>query len=78
MLRPRHNKCAPSDQIVTKMFCTVLYTKHQTQHSDRQKVLCPGAGLGRLVLEIAGRGYAAQGNEFSYFMLLASNYLLNQ
>lgn len=37
----------------------------------------PGAGLGRLPLEIAARGYACQGNEFSYFMLLTSNFLLN-
>jgi carnosine N-methyltransferase len=44
---------------------------------NRQRVLVPGAGLGRLPLEIAARGYACQGNEFSYFMLLASNFLLN-
>jgi hypothetical protein len=35
-----------------------------------QRVLVPGAGLGRLPLEIASRGYACQGNEFSYYMLL--------
>jgi carnosine N-methyltransferase len=44
---------------------------------DKQRVLVPGAGLGRLALEIAGKGYACQGNEFSYFMLETSNYLLN-
>lgn len=33
-------------------------------------MLVPGAGLGRLPLEIASRGYACQGNEFSYYMLL--------
>ena len=43
----------------------------------KQKVLVPGAGLGRLPLEIVHRGYACQGNEFSYFMLLTSNFLLN-
>jgi len=43
----------------------------------RQRVLVPGAGLGRLPLEVVGRGYACQGNEFSYFMLLTSNFLLN-
>ena len=41
------------------------------------RVLIPGAGLGRLPLEVAARGYSAQGNEFSYHMLLVSNYLLN-
>ncbi len=63
-----------------------------------QRVLVPGAGLGRLALEIASKGkynlwyllirsgirltpnlpgYAAQGNEFSYHMLFASNFILN-
>jgi len=41
------------------------------------KVLLPGAGLGRLVFDFAAMGYAAQGNEFSYFMLLSSNFILN-
>ena len=77
-------------------------------------VLVPGAGLGRLCLEIASlvrrclpawrlaavcgahathtatslphplpppphtQGYGAQGNEFSYYMLLASSFILNQ
>lgn len=59
------------------------------------RVLVPGAGAGRLALEVALRGmphmhkygislhlcavgYECQGNEFSYYMLLASNYILNQ
>lgn len=42
------------------------------------KVLVPGAGLGRLAWECARRGFASQGNECSYFMLLASNFVLNQ
>mmetsp|Transcript_3455 Transcript_3455/g.12145 ORF Transcript_3455/g.12145 Transcript_3455/m.12145 type:complete len:480 (-) Transcript_3455:851-2290(-) len=41
------------------------------------KVLCPGAGLGRLCWEAARLGFDAQGNEFSYFMLLASSFILN-
>jgi carnosine N-methyltransferase len=40
-------------------------------------VLIPGAGLGRLLFEFCKAGYKAQGNEFSYFMLLASNFILN-
>lgn len=42
------------------------------------KVLVPGAGLGRLAFEIASRGYSCQGNEFSLFMLIASNFVLNK
>mmetsp|Transcript_27342 Transcript_27342/g.73946 ORF Transcript_27342/g.73946 Transcript_27342/m.73946 type:complete len:407 (+) Transcript_27342:25-1245(+) len=44
---------------------------------DVPRVLVPGAGLGRLCCEIAGLGYEAQGNEFSYFMLIASSFMLN-
>lgn len=41
------------------------------------RVLMPGAGLGRLVYDIAKLGFSAQGCEFSYQMLVASNYILN-
>jgi len=42
-----------------------------------RRVLCPGSGLGRLPFEICKRGYACQGNEYSYFMLITGNYILN-
>ncbi|XP_063544384.1 carnosine N-methyltransferase isoform X1 [Cydia strobilella] len=50
------------------------------EYSERSriKVLVPGAGLGRLAWEIAARGYSCQGNEFSLFMLFASNFILNR
>ena len=41
-------------------------------------VLVPGAGLGRLPLEIARRGFTCQGNEYSLFMLFTSNFILNK
>ncbi|XP_034123947.1 carnosine N-methyltransferase isoform X2 [Drosophila guanche] len=41
------------------------------------KILVPGAGLGRLTYELACLGYSCEGNEFSYFMLIASNFVLN-
>ncbi|CCH44472.1 hypothetical protein BN7_4036 [Wickerhamomyces ciferrii] len=41
------------------------------------KILIPGSGLGRLNFELVKRGFWCQGNEFSYHMLLASNFLLN-
>ncbi|KDO18948.1 hypothetical protein SPRG_15803, partial [Saprolegnia parasitica CBS 223.65] len=43
----------------------------------QQKVLVPGAGLGRLALEIVAMGYVTEGNEFSYQMLFTSNFILN-
>jgi carnosine N-methyltransferase len=41
-------------------------------------VLCPGSGLGRLPWEVCARGYASQGNEWSFLMLIAGNFVLNQ
>ncbi|GBG25732.1 Carnosine N-methyltransferase [Hondaea fermentalgiana] len=42
-----------------------------------KRVLVPGAGLGRLLTEIVGRGYSCEGNEFSYQMLVTSDYVMN-
>ncbi|CAK1548857.1 unnamed protein product [Leptosia nina] len=42
------------------------------------KVLVPGAGLGRLAWEVSVMGFTCQGNEFSLFMLFASNFILNK
>ncbi|KAI8637200.1 N2227-like protein-domain-containing protein [Parasitella parasitica] len=42
------------------------------------RVLVPGAGLGRLAFDIAKAGFSCQGNEFSYFMLFASHFVLNR
>ncbi|CAL8126988.1 unnamed protein product [Orchesella dallaii] len=42
------------------------------------KILIPGAGMGRLSHELVRRGYIVQGNEFSLFMLFASNFILNK
>ncbi|GME67939.1 unnamed protein product [[Candida] boidinii] len=55
--------------------CELLFPEFD-KRSD-VKVLVPGAGLGRLVVEFVKRGFQCQGNEFSYFMLLNSNYILN-
>eukprot|EP00934_Nitzschia_sp_Nitz4_P004972 Nitzschia sp. Nitz4//scaffold64_size103689//73664//75458//NITZ4_004444-RA/size103689-snap-gene-0.131-mRNA-1//-1//CDS//3329556154//4962//frame0 len=43
----------------------------------RPKICVPGAGLGRLALELVRLGYTVQGNEFSLHMLLASDFVLN-
>ncbi|KAL0979669.1 hypothetical protein UPYG_G00188040 [Umbra pygmaea] len=45
---------------------------------SKVSVLVPGAGLGRLAWEIARLGYACQGNEWSFFMLFSSNFVLNR
>ena len=43
----------------------------------RSFVVCPGSGLGRLPYELAKAGFDAQGNEFSYHMILGANFVLN-
>ncbi|KAK8157610.1 N2227-like protein-domain-containing protein [Phyllosticta citrichinensis] len=50
-----------------------------TPASKRQdiKVLVPGAGLGRLMLEICRAGFTVEGNEISYHQLMASSFVLN-
>lgn len=45
---------------------------------SKVSVLIPGAGLGRLAWEIARLGYICQGNEWSFFMLFSSNFVLNR
>ncbi|CAL5335430.1 unnamed protein product [Camellia sinensis] len=55
----------------------------EIQFSVRQKdcppaCLVPGAGLGRLALEISCLGFVSQGNEFSYYMMICSSFILNQ
>ncbi|KAJ3008431.1 UNVERIFIED_CONTAM: hypothetical protein HDU68_003112 [Siphonaria sp. JEL0065] len=40
-------------------------------------ILVPGAGLGRLAFDIVRKGFTTQGNEFSFYMLIASNFVLN-
>jgi len=47
------------------------------KHNDI-RVLIPGAGLGRLTHEIVKREYVVEGNDFSLFMLFASNFILNK
>ena len=50
---------------------------YNEETGERISVLLPGSGLGRLVFEFARRGYKSLGNEFSYFCLLSSNFILN-
>ncbi|VVC89681.1 carnosine N-methyltransferase [Leptidea sinapis] len=54
------------------------YPIEDFSNRSQVKVLVPGAGLGRLAWEVAARGFTCQGNEFSLFMLFASNFILNK
>ncbi|KAG9439542.1 hypothetical protein H6P81_019707 [Aristolochia fimbriata] len=50
----------------------------QRSKASPPSCLVPGAGLGRLALEISRLGFICQGNEFSYYMMICSSYILNQ
>ena len=56
----------------------VIMSNFHSSDPSTVSILVPGAGLGRLAFELAKCGYTCQGNEFSMFMLLASNFILNQ
>ena len=66
------------DEICTRLPLQAQQADNQQQQKQVIKVLTPGAGLGRLSWELAKRGYASQGNEHSFFMLIASNFILNR
>ncbi|KAL8528982.1 hypothetical protein ACS0TY_006447 [Phlomoides rotata] len=54
--------------------------EHLFPHRSRNSppsCLVPGAGLGRLALEISCLGFISQGNEFSYYMMICSSFILN-
>lgn len=53
------------------------YIPKTSEDGTRCRVCVPGAGVGRLACEIRAQGYSVQGNEFSLFMLLASDFVLN-
>ncbi|KAK1423766.1 hypothetical protein QVD17_19074 [Tagetes erecta] len=55
-------------------------TRHFPERSKESPPTClvPGAGLGRLALEISCLGFISQGNEFSYYMMICSSFILNQ
>lgn len=48
-----------------------------TRKHGAPKICVPGAGVGRLACELAAANYTVQGNEFSLYMLLASDFILN-
>lgn len=48
------------------------------QDRSAVRVLVPGCGLGRLVMEFVLRGFWTQGNEVSYHMLMALGFMLNR
>ena len=55
----------------------VMQSRFTEEARNSKKVLVPGAGLGRLAWEINRLGFHVQGNDFSLYMLLTSQFILN-
>lgn len=53
-----------------------IFPNDADRHNIR--ILVPGCGLGRLAHDLIEQGYTVQGNEFSYFMLFTSFFILNR
>lgn len=72
---------ALDEYLTTRGLARQDLTEHELRQAMRNragvKIVVPGCGLGRLPLELAARGFAAEGNEVSFAMLFTSNFLLN-
>lgn len=77
---PLHVRAAsfPFAFIRVHLFTNCFSLQFICRDISKIKILVPGAGLGRLTYELAYRGYYCEGNEFSLFMLVASNFVLNK
>ncbi|KAH0831736.1 hypothetical protein AYO21_06260 [Fonsecaea monophora] len=62
------------NMIISDLAAHLSTTRTENQSPS---LLLPGAGLGRVLFELALRGFHATGNEISYHQLFASNFILN-
>ena len=58
-----------------KAALAAAFPKVASRHT--QRVLVPGSGLSRLLVEIAAMGFQAQGNEMSALMYLAGSFIMD-
>jgi carnosine N-methyltransferase len=76
----RHSEpAAASSSSLSRAAATAASSSSASSSSIRPppRLCVPGAGVGRLALELAALGYEVQGNELSLHMLLASDFILN-
>ncbi|KAI9260802.1 N2227-like protein-domain-containing protein [Sporodiniella umbellata] len=71
-----HERKATYDPIILEL--NEIYKDVSVEERGKINVLVPGAGLGRLAFDIAKEGFSCQGNEFSYYMLFGSHFILNR
>lgn len=58
----------------------ILNCEYPAEDIDRSKIkiLTPGSGLGRITWELFSHGFHSEGCEFSWYMILASQFILNR
>lgn len=57
---------------------TYGWCQHQLKQKPTSKVLVPGAGLGRLAVELARDGHSVEANEISLVMAAVTNSIINK
>jgi carnosine N-methyltransferase len=67
----------PIRNLVQKHLPHMSSSSSDALYTKVPKICVPGSGVGRLALELRADGYSVQGNEFSLYMLLASDFILN-
>lgn len=65
-----HAACAPDD-------ATAGAPSSKARESVNCRVLVPGCGLARLPIDLAAAGFDVVANEFSFYMLLTSAFVMN-
>lgn len=68
-------ECEPERKLLLNRLLPFLASKFQIP--SKVKILIPGAGTGRLMLDLVKAGFVCEGNEYSYHMLVMSIYMLN-
>ena len=68
-------KYFPKPEVDGRRIKVLVPGKLLAMYSNQKSLI--GSGLGRLPFDFASKGYDAQGNEFSYFMLFSANFILN-
>ncbi|AMD21554.1 HFL302Wp [Eremothecium sinecaudum] len=77
LVREWSQECNHERLVLLKRLESFFNSTYPKSIRSNVNVLVPGAGLGRLVVDIVKLGFNTEGNELSYHMLLISRYLLN-
>lgn len=77
LVREWSGECVEERKSLMERLLPFLNKSFSADLRPQTKILVPGAGLARLVVDLVKEGFQVQGNEMSYHMLLLSRYILN-